>query len=131
MHVINDWDESLYRSIARASASKQAVVDVSYARAQFFRNQHNQIHLRDDERGMILGNYTGVSCRIIVVAVDTKFQGQGIGAELVRTVEVIAGRHGCKRVYTVTNEGKTFYERLSYQPIERRKNGWVMEKKIK
>lgn len=130
MKPINDWDEPIYRDIAKKSGSAQAVADVKFARMIFSRENVANIHFRHGEDGMILAWETSISVRIICVAVDTELQGKGIGGDLLKLVENLAQKRGCKRSYTVTKDGKRFYEKYGYSVIERRENGWVMEKKL-
>ena len=130
MDLIYDWDETLYRNIAKKSESKQAVEDVKYARFVFYRRNMNRLSFRQGEIAILLGYYTAQSCRIIVVAVDKEFGGQGIGGALLKKAEIIAQKHGCKRIFTVTKGGRRFYEKYGYQITAKKSNGWEMTKKL-
>ena len=80
MELIKDWDEPTYRDIARKSESKQAVQDVKYSRLLFNCNkQLTPICFRYEEKSMFMGYLTSVSCRIIGMATDKRYQGNGLG----------------------------------------------------
>ena len=129
--MINDWDEPVYRDIAKKSESKQAVQDVKYARLIYNCNKDLiPICFRYEEKSMFMGYLTSVSCRIIGMATDKQYMGKGIGGGLLKIAEIQAQRHGCKRIYTVTTEGKAFYEKYGYVATGKRENGWELTKKL-
>ena len=131
MKLIYEWDEALYRDIARKSESKQAVQDVKYARLLFNCNkQLIPICFRDEEKSMFMGYLTSVSCRIIGMATDKEHMGKGLAGALLKVAEIQAKQHGCSRIYTVTKEGRAFYEKYGYVVTDKRSNGWELTKKI-
>lgn len=131
MTLYDDWNEPIYRDIAKASGSKQAVADVKYARKLFALNDLKKLHLRLDKSAMLLAEMSSRSLRIICVAVDEAQKKKGLGGGLLKYAESIAIANGCERIFTVTTSGVEFYKRNGYYITGKRKNGWELTKRIK
>ena len=59
-------------------------------------------------------------CHIVEIAVSTKYQGRGLGAQLLRAAEEWGRKHGAQMAlleYLAANQrAALFYERLGYRP---------------
>ena len=97
--LINDWNEALYRRIAKKSCSKQAELDVKYFRWLVYHRANYQIlNFRLEETAIILAGMSKKSVRVIVVAVDKEQQGQGIATKLLKYIEILGQKNGCENV---------------------------------
>ena len=73
----------------------------------------------------LIGGLTGKSIwdwmYVETLAVETRFRGQGWGAELIRKVESVARKRNCRGVWvdTYTFQSPDFYLRLGYQEFGR------------
>jgi len=131
MELIKDWDEPTYRDIAKKSESKQAVLDVKHTRLLYW--SHKGIvpySIRYEDKSMLMAYFTRASCRVIGIATDKQYQGQGLAGRLLKVTEIQASRRGIQRIYTVTTEGRAFYEKYGYTVTGRREKGWELTKKI-
>lgn len=106
------WDEKKYREIAKQSNNKQVVYDVKYARFAFFRTKpENRFHVIIDDCAFVCATKNMYGCRIIGMAVTQDMQNKGIGRLLWEVVSAWAYKNGCKKVYTRTSSGISFYTR--------------------
>jgi ribosomal protein S18 acetylase RimI-like enzyme len=73
--------------------------------------------------GTVMGGYDGHRGWVYAVAVDPRFRRRGIGAALIRRLEVILAERGCLKVnlqVRASNAGViAFYEKLGYGVEER------------
>ena len=53
------------------------------------------------------------------VYVDDRYRGQGVGSQIVRAIVAEASALGVKRLYLITHDRMSFYQRLGWEEIER------------
>lgn len=74
--------------------------------------------LRDGEPvGLLTYHVHEAACEIVTI--DSRYEGQGIGSMLLRSMSAVARTHGCKRLWLVTTNDNTtalrFYQKRGFR----------------
>lgn len=74
----------------------------------------------------ILNFQKGGAVHVQWLVVDEKYQGQGIGSQLLELIEEVAREHKCHFIilYTESEKNIKFYEKRGYQFIGLQKESW-------
>ncbi|MGM0166083.1 hypothetical protein IGI39_001040 [Enterococcus sp. AZ135] len=123
MFTLTKWNSTLYcealtlrNKELKASSGKQFLLKAP-------RDERNDLHLIVKQEGCVVGTLLlhpiSEKCvQIKQVAVDSLYQGEGLGKNLLIYAEQVARRFGFHFVFlTGRHQAWGFYEKLGYQPI--------------
>lgn len=128
MKIYDDFDELIYKEIAKKSGVKQAEKDVKYARFIYYHNPTKRYYERIDDVAFILGFINKQSFRIIGMATKKEYQGKGYGTFLLKRAILFCKKNGIKKITTRTLSGKNFYIKVANAKVVGKKdNDYLME----
>lgn len=128
MKIYNDWNEAIYKNIARKTGVQQTVKDVSYARFAFYHSPQKRYAERIDEDAFILGVVNKNNFRIIGMGTNKEMQGKGYATTLLNRAKYYCYKNGIKKMITRTLVGKDFYIKVANAKVIAKKNDdYVME----
>lgn len=135
MEIASNFDAKLLTSIARDSASKQAVRDVSFVRRFYFKTRGFErrqptLYVRHTEDSFIIATLTRKHFRIIGIATREKSKGKGLASFLLDGGVKFARECGYSLIYTRSHDGKDFYLHKGFKIIGQQGGDYQMTLKI-
>ena len=108
MKIYKDFNDAIYKEIAKASGVKQTEKDIGYAKFVYYHNPEKRYSERIDEDAWILACINKNNFRIIGMATKKEAQGRGYGSILLNRAKQYCYTNGIKKITTRTFSGKDF-----------------------
>ena len=125
-----DWNEALYKEIAMASGSKQAVRDMNFGRFGMHHTPQKMITMHFADKACAVASITKKGLHIYGIATKEEHKRSGRGGAWLCAMENLARQRGAAMAYTKTVDGKDFYLHRKYSIVGVDGREFLMQKRL-